>query len=389
MPALNEIPAYRSFIKERDRAIESLINRAIAESNDLLRGALSAAVLTVLGQFDAMRRNPNPAQAIKHLDQMLDEVFGSLARGLAHVQSRVMFHVELLTKAGTAEALARVSKIKPEVQMTATRPTRNSRDEPIEGRARVTVAKFQRDLVDAVSASLWLEEDMDELKRRLWAALPEQRALKRPPRKLKPLQEANWFEDIENEDEGEVGIRAGTGGARFTFGGFMAEGEWRGLVKDVTDTYIPTNRGPEAVIEDAEGFKRELKKLMPDLTPASFENGSVELRYEWQYEQELAHELVRQTQTNEESTARKNGVTSFIWVAIIDDKTDDCCAWRDGLTVEEIADALQNEHSDDECQAFAPPAHFNCRCRLAPVLDAEDMKIESNQPEFDEWLTSV
>lgn len=392
MPSLSQVPAYAAFIADRDRAIEKLLNRAIAESNDLLRGTLSSACVLILSQFPSMVGSANPSQAIKHLDRMLDEAFAALAQGLARVQSRMMMHAELLASVGESEALRRAMGKPMKAKRMAKRPTRNGRDEPIEGRARLTTSKIQRDLMDAVEASVWLEEDVDALKRRLSRAIPDARAVIRPKRVIKPFKEAgfDWNEWDSEDAEDFSGFKLTGEGITLTQSPFMTDPEWEDLVDHVTSVYIPAYRGPDAVIEDPAAFERELNRLLPELGPKAFENGTAELRYAWQFEQELAHELVRQVQTGTHETAKENGISSFVWVAIIDDKTDECCAWRDALTVEEIAEALQNDHADDECQAFAPPAHFNCRCRLAPVIDAEGITPpESNLPEFEEWLNQI
>jgi len=82
------------------------------------------------------------------------------------------------------------------------------------------------------------------------------------------------------------------------------------------------------------------------------------------------------------------GVKDLNWIAVIDDRTDDCCLWRDGLTTMEIEDELNGNHADDDCDATTPPAHFNCRCRLAPVTDDLPDVPASNQIDFEEWLDS-
>lgn len=373
---LNELPRYRTFVEQRDKAIEALFNRAMDEANDLLRGTLSAAVLAMIGQYEATLKDPNPANAIKGMNQVLDGMFSQLANSLAAIESRMMLHVEMLSTVGGAEAIARATGKRARVEYRKGRPKVNQAFEPLAGRARVAVHKIQMELIGAFQTSVWLIEDLEQFKARLIRALPKKRIYRRPPRILKPLREA--------EDDtlplGSEAFATPAGPVRMSQA-IMDEEEWNELVSHVLDRYVPAMRGPEAILDPGE-------KVTIDVLQKTFETQTE--RYAWEFEQDAAHELVRQTINGENEAARQNGVTSFVWVAIVDDKTDDCCLWRDGLTVEEIADALQNERSDDDCQAFAPPAHFNCRCRLAPVIDAKDLEPPpSNLPEFEEWLTLI
>lgn len=382
MPGLNEVPAYRRFIDARDKALEKLLNRAVSESNDLLAGTLTNAVHAILAQFETLKRDPNPAHSLRRLEAVLDGMFETLARSVAEIQSRMMAHSELLAAVGEVEGIARATGKPRKAPFKAKRPTVNERGEPILGRARLSVLKIQRKLMDAVQAAVWLEEDMDELKRRLARALPEARVVRRPPRVLKPIKEAKAPDDLDPgsfdlmDDELPLGFAPfapeGMGAVKLTQG-FLSDAEWDELVDHVKSTYIPAFRGPDAIVGRMEKAGE-----------------GEEIRYAWEFEQECAHELVRQVSEGTNAAARENGITSFAWIAIVDDRTDECCLWRDGLTIEEIKEALQNSHSDDECEALAPPAHFNCRCRLAPVIDKEDLKPPpSNLPEFDEWLTNV
>jgi len=366
---LNEVPAYRRFIQERDRAIEALFNRAMNEQNDLLRGALSQVVGMMLSQFPSIVGSSNVTPALRSMDAMTSDIFTDLAHKLANIQSRMMAQAFLLAAVGEAEAMGRAQAKPMKADFKAEYPSQNSRGEPLWGRARASLQKIHRNLMDSFEAAVWIEDDLEGLKRRLAMALPKRYPALRPPKVLKSIKEAGY-----EGDPSRLGLQPfefGDKGAVHMTQGFFSDDEWADLVDSITSEYIVAYRGPEEVL----GLK-------------TIEGKPV--RYAWEYEQDQAHELVRQVTQGTNEAARRNGITSFVWIAVIDEKTDECCEWRDGLLVEEIADALQNEHSDDECQAFAPPAHFNCRCRLAPVIDEEGIEPPpSNLPEFDEWLTTI
>ena len=85
--------------------------------------------------------------------------------------------------------------------------------------------------------------------------------------------------------------------------------------------------------------------------------------------------------------AKDLGVTDFVVISIIDDKTcDKCCGAYgcvdfDGHTVKEIEEMTKGEQS-------APPYHGNCRCALAPATDILPPMVDDGSKEFDEWLNS-
>ena len=89
--------------------------------------------------------------------------------------------------------------------------------------------------------------------------------------------------------------------------------------------------------------------------------------------------------------AQENGITDFVWIAVVDDKTDLCCLWRDGLLTSEIQAKL-SEHADDDAgcdlggDGLVPPLHFNCRCSIAPATDAVPKKPDVDYQSFDQWL---
>lgn len=376
---LNDLPRYRSFIEGRDRAIEALFHRAMDEANDLLRGSLETVVMAMISQYDSALKDPNPAQAIRAMAAVVDGIFSQLAKNVSDIQSRMMGQVEMLAAAGETEALGRAKGKATRLELKFKKHFVNQEGAPLAGRARAGLHKIETKLMGAFQTSIWLTESLEEFKARLTRALPSKTRYKRPPRVLKPLKESEEFDDDLMALGADV-LRTKAGKIRLSQT-IMSDDEWQDLVSHVVEKYVPSFRGPEAILDPG-------SRVTIDSLRKTFETETE--RYAWEFEQEVANELVRQTVNGSNEAARQNGVTTFTWIAIVDDKTDECCLWRDGLTVEEIAEALQNEHEDDECQAFAPPAHFNCRCRLAPVLNIDDLeRPPSNLPEFDEWLTTI
>ncbi|MEM4380469.1 MAG: minor capsid protein [Thermoplasmatales archaeon] len=89
--------------------------------------------------------------------------------------------------------------------------------------------------------------------------------------------------------------------------------------------------------------------------------------------------------------AKKAGVKDYMWNAILDNRTDECCEKRDGLLVSEIEELVKTKWKKDECDATVPPAHFNCRCALVPVFEDQDIidkEVNDINDRLEDWLYS-
>lgn len=145
--------------------------------------------------------------------------------------------------------------------------------------------------------------------------------------------------------------------------------EWNDILADYQDEFIPAGRGPDDFIKT--------RKYTSD-----YEDDGI---YKWELERDITHDFVEQVRTGQIDAANQNGITDFVWISILDDKTDECCEWRDGLTTSEIEAELMDKHADDDCDETNPPAHFNCRCTIGPVTD-ELPDRPDNLGDFDTWL---
>ena len=147
-------------------------------------------------------------------------------------------------------------------------------------------------------------------------------------------------------------------------GGHIEQSAWEKLVSDyVSEEIFP--RGPLDIISS------------PGVTDA----------YAWELEKEVTQLFVDQVRRGEHEAAKDNGIPDFIWISVIDNVTDECCKWRDGLTVTEIETQLKGKHSNDKCQTIVPPAHFNCRCALAPLTDDLPSSPPPDLGDFEDWLS--
>lgn len=150
------------------------------------------------------------------------------------------------------------------------------------------------------------------------------------------------------------------------------EDDWRGIVDEVMGK-----------VTDFDRALGKSRRLQPVEAAELFDQV---VAYEWELEKLVTEEFVQAVREGQVDAAKEMGVKDFIWIAVIDDRTDECCAKRDGLLVSEIKERLSTEWQDDDCAAHVPPAHPNCRCTIAPVLTEEPVSEGISTKDFDEWL---
>lgn len=355
---------YTKFVHQRDKALDLIHHNQQVKLSDILAGALERIRQIIVHDY---QRAQGGNLSIKALHDQISQVMTIAQSQL--LQSALQFRrtAYTLAFASEAEAIARGTGKPTRNHLSATQISHKASQDTFSGgtlsdRIKLYLDRLARKIVDNVQLSAVQDSPMDEMLDRLRRAWPKVKVYKVPPRKLKKITEAKtklsqW------EQEGQS---LGYGGPKLSTG-FVDDEEWQRIVDQYENEYVPGNRGPEG----------ELDIQLGEGSP----------RYEWELEQEMSQDFVQQVRDGQVDAANQNGYTDFMWIAIIDDKTDECCLWRDGLTSSQISLALQNEHSDDDCEgAIVPPAHFNCRCSLAPA--SEDLPdIEPIAPgEFEDWL---
>lgn len=153
----------------------------------------------------------------------------------------------------------------------------------------------------------------------------------------------------------------------------ISDDEWEDILYDYKAAYDIDARGPEEVL----GYRTS--------------KGERRAVYGWEIEQDVTHDFVKATREGQTDAARQNGIKDFVWITVIDNRTCDCtgcCLPRDGLTTSEIARLLKTKWRNATIQVTVPPAHFRCRCTLAPVTkDLPDVP-NSLIGDFNDWLES-
>lgn len=157
------------------------------------------------------------------------------------------------------------------------------------------------------------------------------------------------------------------------------EAAWDDMLDSYKKDFVPVWRAPEYVVD------------IPITDPTHQVTTGEDVWYAWEFERDLTNEFVKSVREGTVEAATENGVTDFVWIAVIDSATDACCRWRDGLLVSEIEKELGGHKDEDaECaledEGLVPPIHFNCRCTLAPATDNIPDKPDIDSPSFEQWL---
>lgn len=361
----SESAAYLRFVAERDAALETLFVRANLELNDYLRRLMTRTMEIVGYRYanlpaDALTTMQG-RRALEAINDQLHMEYMVTGRNMGAVIQELNAMTYTLSLVGEAEAIGRA--LKQPAKYSVPRGTaqvlamEDFEGESVEGRVQLALSRLRRDVMDALELARVMGEGVQDAMERVRKALPKARIVKRPKKKLAKVQEAN-----------------GGAGEPFAFG-FVSDEEWQKIANAFVQEYIPKWRGPDTV------FDVDVDKLTEEW-------------FGWEIENYLANEFVSKVRSGQDDAAKQNGVKDMQWIAVIDDKTDKCCAVRDGLTSSEIKELMSSGDIDkSECDAIVPPAHFNCRCTMAPVLDVQLVGEEfeapaSNAEEFETWLNS-
>jgi len=225
----------------------------------------------------------------------------------------------------------------------------------IQSRLELAMSRLAFKINDAIHLSRVHESPVEDCIDRIKRVLPKVRSYQAPPNVLKTPK----LKEADNETK-----------TKNFASGFIDDDEWEKVVDDYLDRFIPPYRGPDTVFDS------------PDFGP---EHGDE--FYGWEVERELTHDFVSEVRDGKSDAANEAGISDFIFIAVIDDRTDECCLWRHGLTLAEIEAQLDDHEDDDgDCDGTEPPLHFNCRCSLSPMIDDMPEQSPSNESSFEDWL---
>lgn len=356
---------YKTFVRDRNKALEkihlqtqlrmsAIIHEVLLGIKDLVRSRyrliLSRGIYTSEGKAELQR-----------LEFDIQKMFSLSTPHLIELQKSMRRQVYTLAYAGESEAIGQAIGSKATYNLPKQKIADFSNSETftggsIEQRVQLIVNRLTRKIMDAVELSATIEDDDHILNGRLKNILPKARRVSTNQHNVTVGTKLTEADHVGPKEDMSVG--------------YVDDENWEEIVDAYKEEFIPGWRGPDEsyTIKTKTGAKEEV--------------------YAWELEQEVTQDFVYQVRLGQVDAAKENGINDYVWVAIVDNRTDDCCLWRDGLTTAEIERKLKTDRKDDECQSIVPPAHFNCRCELAPMVDEMPERPEENTKDFEDWINT-
>jgi hypothetical protein len=370
---LTKSPRFVRFTSARDKGLELML----AKYSD----AISAVVDTLKRRSEEIAArslvkmpNPNAMKASRDgFEHQLRPTFTQAVQRIEGLVQTLRRSTFVLTAGSQSYAIAKTCNTKLVVHNTSDsryvmalgelRHKEMQLGGTVMARIDLALSRLLRDVVDAFQMNQVMGGTPEECLARIARAFPTAKEQKRPPKVMARLKEADLRLVRPRPDLDEPDINTQD---------FFTEAEWQAAVDDYLSEEIPYGRAP-----------------YDQIFYADTENAEVYTRYQWQVEAEITDDFVDAVRDGENYAANAQGINDFQFIAIVDAKTDECCAERDGLTFTEINEKLDNgEIEQGENEEAAPPVHFNCRCRVAPMTTDMPEEEGADWSAFDDWLNS-
>ena len=362
-----KFPKYAKFVDERDRAAERMLGNFRIEQSDLLRSYFKK-ILDAVSTF-ILHSSTNT----KAIDQQIEAILKPAVTSFTALTQDLRKKAFILSLVGEAEAIGRITgKAKYDANNDLVM-AHLGKDSMAGGSTRDRIAlyfdRLRRDVVDALQLSLVKKELPHDAFDRVIKVFPKIKR-QRVVRELSKIRESKKPDELDPGDLPSEDSPDDTVNEIAT--GFVDDNEWNQIVDAYTNAYIPESRGPDYKIDPSEpGWPDDEKVYASDI------------------EQEMTEDFVKSVRDGQVEAANQNGISDFMWIAILDDKTcEDCCAPRDGMTSTQIDRAMESGELDGDCDANVPPAHINCRCRLAPMVESDQEPVSVDTESFDDWANS-
>lgn len=369
---LTRSPRYVAYMASRDRALEKFLQKYLNHLGGVITTLKSkskdAAVLLTasnMSHYDAKKQR-------EAFQKRVDIWFTMAALETTQLMTRLRRTTYALSFAGHSEAMQRAGVFNTRWKLSRQDVVHaSSKDAPsggkLEARIQLSYSRLLGKVCDAFQHSVVMlsgdpqnrDADRADMLARIDRAFPRQRSDTKPQPMVRMREAAGPL-------IGKPGLNDGVGLST----GAIDPDEWDQILEDYFTEQFPPDSPNRTV------YSRVFYSEEPE-DPG---------RYEWEIEAEASNDFVQSVRDGENDAAKAQGIDDFQWLAIVDSKTDDCCLWRDGLATEEIIAQLEDEHSDDDCQAVTCPAHPFCRCRMVPMTVDMPEPEKSELPNFEDWL---
>ena len=360
---------YVKFNKSRNIALEKLLHVHLTAIDKII-GKTKSKIMAQIEQG-------NIAQVFRvYGTGLIQSELHLAAFQITEIVKRLRAETYLLAHTSEAEAIGRalgkVMKSNPKVKAHKDKPTYDGGD--LLKRMNLSFNRLGRKIQDALQLSYLLNQDPKE---RVERAFPPTRDVSSTPalHKRKMKEAARGPQDYPTEDENDLGFDDSEDTMMST--GVADQSMWDDIVTDYTSDQLPSDifaRGPQD------------KTLFYDVDELG-QYGVTE-RYTWEVEQEITEDFVRSVRSGEQDAANENGITDFMWIAVEDGKTDECCSERDGKSSSQIEDDLSNgKLNADDSDAIVAPAHFNCATKGHMIETIDGQKLIEHIDIGDQVLT--
>lgn len=370
---------YRKWSNDRDEAAERLLDNSKRRTTDFTNRAFIAVLHAIFLRFKHLSPFDVPnKQAIDQLEKYVGQIFENAAHEIYIETLNLRQRAWMLSHVAEAVAIGALRKARPKVQASINDIAKLDHLDPkLLHRISFAFNKLRRQIIQKVEQAIIQGDDVNQAMGRIYLALPKLQHMTKV-RKLKRLAKVREA-GFDPEDRGSDAIAFSSNGL---VDWHFDKTTWQKVQDEYENEYLNVDRSPASVFDIKNPFNDE---------PIRDDIPTNEAFYGWEVEQEVTHDFVTAVRQGEISAAKENGVDDFLWIAIIDAKTCVvCCEWRDGLTSKEIEAKLEEDPSlKDECDAIVPPAHFNCRCRVAPYSESLGSAEPNTDVELDEWLTNL
>lgn len=329
MATLNQSKNYRSFVNQRDQALESILHRYQHQLTDETNHLFNTILHLVQNNYERIIAIPN---FYHHIDRQISiDMHGFLTKTMG-IYKELRRSTYVLTISSEHEAInralntdKRLDVSKHDVDKSVSRD--NAASNKVEARLDYSLVRLKNKIMDAVKLGIMNQDERKIFLQRVFDQLP----------KFKPVAKRKTLKKLIEADKKPTDISIEIQ--------FTDETDWDKTVSDYMNAYIPKTRSPETVfdVDQAGGHKG----YDPDVV------------YGWEIERDMTHDFVVSVREGMVDAAKANGIIDFVWIAIVDEKTcDSCCGAYgctdfDGMTTSEIEKMTKGE-------VVSPPAHFNC-----------------------------
>ena len=337
---------YRKFISQRDEYLEEYLRKANLRIYDVTTHSLEHiehVVASVFARIEHKRFTSEGRFGIMYLQAVVDENLSKLAVEIADIIAKMAKLTAKLSYYGEKEGLAR--KLGKTTDLKTYEPETN-RFQYLSW-ASISLEKLSSKIKIAIERAYINEESAQLAIERIKAVMPPTKTVHRKTLIKTPVMEA----EIARDKKYSATVDS------------VNDDDWQELVDEYKSEHIPKYR-----YYDRERTGQE--------------------KYSWEIEQAATEEFLAKVKDGTVKAANDLGVTDFMWVAVLDDRTRPEHAKRDGLTSTEIQAKLNDEWSDDEDKGIVAPSGFNCRCRSVPYVPDkdEDTTTDFQAGDFFSWI---